>query len=99
MLLDIKRPQKTQDIVTNTRLSRSTDLTLYEVCELLDDNKQGTGIFRLARKSLETGLPFVSYCDHTHRTADEANACTFFASNGDRKNEVVEIERLFAVSK
>jgi hypothetical protein len=83
MLLEkIRAPQTqtTQKTTSADYVTRSTDLTVYEVCELLDGNNQGTGIFRLARKSLEPGLPFAVYCDHSHATAHEASKCTFFAS-------------------
>ena len=60
----------------------------------------------MARKSLEADLPFVTYCDHSHRTADEAKICTFFAlsgvenpDTGDAIHEEVPIKNLFAMLK
>lgn len=80
MVSDIIR---TQHIGMATYAPRSTNLTQYEICELLDDVKGGTGVFKLARKTLEEGLPFLSYCNHSHNSAAEADACAFFASHSN----------------
>ena len=57
-------------------MQTSTDLTIYEVSELKNDNDK-TGTFKLVRKSLE-GLPFEQCCPHSHVTAHEARICGFF---------------------
>ncbi len=62
-------------------MQTSTDLTIYEVCEILDDTKQKTGVFNLVRKSLEKGLPFIQSCDHSHKDIHEASICNFFSKH------------------
>jgi hypothetical protein len=59
-------------------MTRSTDLTLYEVGEMLDENRKPTGVFKLLRKSLEEGLPWLTYCSHMHATVEEASQCDYF---------------------
>jgi len=59
-------------------MQTSTDLTIYEVSETLDDTTKA-GNFKLTRKSLEKGLPFEQSCPHSHKNAHEASMCDFFS--------------------
>jgi len=59
-------------------MSLTTELTIYEAAEMPDDNGKATGAYKLIRKSLEAGAPYLLSCDHTHATATEALACSYF---------------------
>lgn len=56
----------------------STDLTLFDVREILDENRKGTGTYKLVRSSLEPDLPRRTECDHQHRSPQEAQVCRYF---------------------